>query len=402
MEITYSIFEEHLQYILDFWKPAIDFEKGGVHWVVQVLPQFSIKKRTEKSLLMHVRHLYNYSCGKQYGIEGAAEIAHHLYQSLDTVFPQHNGIYESGHQGIQPLIRPEIYPKLSSYDQCYTVIGLAKYAGVFSDEQAYHKAKNLLYRTREVFEDLPYKERGMFAEISLPTGEKSGKTGNSFLHTLEALVNLLQTVDIIFKNPERRNMERQQLTAYVEEVYDIFISHLFHPQDSTVPDKRELDLTLPPHYASMHTTMAHPLEWVGFFFEAELVTGVHFDFNGVKARSVVDLVIERALANNGCFKNAYLPRQDACLLKSEFWSQSEAVLGMLFAWRQFGNRRYLNDAVKAALFYFTNFVDTVYGGINEEVDANGTVISMRKGGIYKCDHHSLRMCEKVLQYRLLD
>lgn len=49
-------------------------------------------------------------------------------------------------------------------------------------------------------------------------------------------------------------------------------------------------------------------------------------------------------------------------------------------------------------FYKDNFIDKKFDGIFSDVSEDGIVISRSKGYEMKCDYHSVRMCEKILEW----
>ena len=86
----------------------------------------------------------------------------------------------------------------------------------------------------------------------------------------------------------------------------------------------------------------------------------------------------------------------------QFLGQVESTLTACYAAGYYRSSRYLAKARELLSFYFNYFVDREFGGIFSELSSSGIAVDRRKGHMYKCDHHNLRMCEKILKYGLLE
>jgi mannose/cellobiose epimerase-like protein (N-acyl-D-glucosamine 2-epimerase family) len=397
---TYQRFNSHISDILEYWKKAVDYEAGGIHFWLDDFEPGTVMKLGGKCLLMHVRQLYDYAVGIKYGIAGSPEIARHLYTTLDTVFPSHGGLYESGMR-FRRFFRPDRSMHILFYDQLYTVIGLAKYAWATGDATVYAKAKGLYDTVMAAAVHHPFERNGLYAHYSVEDGHAQGKNGNTHLHHLEALLTLWEAATQTFTGDDLQQ-ELAGLRETIGKAYELFTAKLFDRQRLITPDDFNEEFQLSPKNLHSSVTMGHPLEWVGFWREAQILTGEQYPFLESDARSMVDATIARAVAPNGCFRNYFFLKEQLCAGVSDFWGQVEAVLGLLYAAQSCNEPRYREAAEACAGFYFEHYIDKEYGGIYLEMDQSGIATDRVKGSGYKCDHHCLRMCEKTIRYRLLD
>lgn len=398
MLLTATILESHIHDILSYWENAVDYDQGGIHFWVD---HAELRPFDRKCLLMHARQLYNYAVGIEQGHTRSESIARHLYETLDTVFPPLDGLYPSkvGFGFGMHRRAPNAPPAVKAYDQYYLVIAMARYAVATADPAVFDRARALFDRICEAL--CPTAGLGSASWIDMGDTSVHGFDGNTNLHCVEAMVNLayaLERIDSIAHREEYRRYLRTRLGDALR----LFESTFFDKEHLCTPEVFDDDRQIAQEQLFSPVTMAHPLEWLGFWFEARQLTGIEIPFFGAESRRLTDAIVERAVAPNGCFRNNYYLVEGRCDTLSDFWGQAEAVLGLLYAARIHGIQAYANAADTVAQFYFEQYRDGERGGIYSEVSESGIVIDRQKGKPYKCDHHSLRMCEKILRWNLLE
>jgi mannose/cellobiose epimerase-like protein (N-acyl-D-glucosamine 2-epimerase family) len=393
MELSYSWFKDHIAFILNYWKEAVDYENGGIFFLSNHYTG-ELEKTGEKSVLMHVRQLYNYSVGSLYNVADSEKIAGHLFHTLDSVFQKHQGCYVTNHPYLGGFTK-----RITAYDQFYIVTGLAKYAAVFKDKKAYQRTKEHFLFTRRFFGDGSFSERGCFDSYDKKTGVFGIKTENAMLHHFEACINLLAAAQSVF-NREDFEKEAHEISRIIEESNSLFFNRIYDKEKRIVRKFFENNMQ-PYKYQDRHpVTIAHALEWMGFFFEAQIL--LTKSFLKKEIQELTETTFLRGYHNSGCFLNDFFLEEGRCMATSVFWGQVEAVLGALYAYHLYKDIQYRNMADNLIKFYKENFVDDKDGGIFSGVTDDKIVFQRIKAFAYKCDHHSIRMCEKILQYKLLD
>lgn len=389
-----SVLEDHIRYILTYWREAVEFDSGGIHYQMDNYGN-GVIRQNKKCLLMHARQLYDFSVGAEFNIGDSQNVAEHLYNTLDLVFKRHEGIYQSFSESEIPVETDN----LSSYDMFYLVIGLSRFAKSFKRSDAYHRAKEIYFKTVEFFKDGEISELGCFANYSISQNRYFGKTGNATLHFLEATIDLIAAAKVIFSADELEK-ELNDLSTYFDPIYKLFSEKIYDREKQVTYEFFDDDFTPSNEQIYGYATGTHCLEWFGFYFELNLLTGKKTEFLENQSRQLVETVIERCVSESGFLKNDYYLQEDFALPRSSFWSQSEFILGLVYAHKYFSDEKYLNLANKMFEYYLENFIDKKFGGIFSDlylIDERTTVVNRSKGFSMKCDHHSLRMCEKTIE-----
>ncbi len=154
--------------------------------------------------------------------------------------------------------------------------------------------------------------------------------------------------------------------------------------------------------AGRSTTLGHPLEWFGFLFEAQHHLKRKSTVLEEAGEKLLNNNLDLAYADSGCFRSKYSFDEHTVYPKTDFWSQVEGILGALYGYAYYGDARYRDKADDMWEFYRRSMCDAAHGGIYEQVARDGTPLSFTKGSPWKCDHHALRVCEKIIRYRLLE
>jgi mannobiose 2-epimerase len=81
----------------------------------------------------------------------------------------------------------------------------------------------------------------------------------------------------------------------------------------------------------------------------------------------------------------------------DWWPQAETIVGLVNAFEQSGDERYLNNAIKCWNFTNKYLVDHKAGEWFNAVSATGTVSKGDKAGFWKCPYHNGRMCMEIIE-----
>ncbi|WFB34328.1 AGE family epimerase/isomerase [Kiritimatiellota bacterium B12222] len=390
-----SLFEDHLNYILEWWAPFVDWENGGI--VTYVHPLKKVESTPRRAPLMHLRQLYNYSVGFEHGHAQSEHIAHHLYNSLYSSFPKRSGSLLVGNKS-QKIEDNSI----SSYLNAYHVIALSRYALAFNHRAAAESALQIYKELDLLFTDYDLKTLGTWDTFDPTTQQRSDKSDNAHIHRCEAALNLFRALKKVA--PDQLEIEKNYLQSQIKDLLYFFDTRISRPEDGLTVEHLADDCSPCAEFDYIYQSLAHGFEWLGFCFEIEAHCEITIPFMDDRMRRLSSRTLENGLAPNGCFRNDFYPGSKSAPLCATFWPQVESILGVLWARKRWGEQAFpLEKAQRMMNFYQQYFFksEALGGGILTTVSENGCPISLNTGHNFKCDHHAVRMVEKVIDYNLL-
>ena len=84
-------------------------------------------------------------------------------------------------------------------------------------------------------------------------------------------------------------------------------------------------------------------------------------------------------------------------MERHWWVQAEAVVGLMFAWKNSGNALYLENAKKTWNYIRRQIIDPVNGEWYWSRLPNGQInLKDDKAGFWKCPYHNGRMCLEMV------
>jgi mannose/cellobiose epimerase-like protein (N-acyl-D-glucosamine 2-epimerase family) len=183
-----------------------------------------------------------------------------------------------------------------------------------------------------------------------------------------------------------------------------FRNRIARPDEGWTVERLNHDATPADHVEEWAQSLGHALEWMGFYFEMETHCGVTLPFPEEDLRTLARNTLDNGLSPCGAFRNDYVPRFRAGPQIATFWPQVEAPLGSLWAAARWGEETFPREEAERMLAFYRAhlFVPEEYGGgIFSSVSENGVPLRWNRGYRFKCDHHAVRLCEKVLEYGLV-
>ena len=371
---TREDFTKHREAILRFWERARDNEDGGFH--IWIGPDGTVWKRRHRSLLIQSRLLYNYAEGMRAGLSFCADHARHLYHFITSQMRTPGGWYGGIYEG--ELRAPEV---LDAYDNLFAVIAMARYAQASGRAEVAEEAWRL-FRTIEataVKGDLAI--TGVVGGISRMMHRSVSTesfSGNNNLHYLEALVCL------------REAGIGDELIGRGQAMRRFFYARILDAEHMVVFDRFHAGYDQPWRGLGAHTSLAHGLEWVDFF---RCMPGMHLDES--TERALIDKAVEHGLRPSGLFQDCFYIHEGKSAKGGMYWPQVEAIKTLNLATGIYGSR-YRDTCQRMAQYYFEHYIDSD-GGVFSEIDRNGVVTDRTKGGYWKCDYHSMRMCVDAIE-----
>jgi mannose/cellobiose epimerase-like protein (N-acyl-D-glucosamine 2-epimerase family) len=372
--VTLQRFVQHREAILRYWARARDDAGGGFYsWIG---PAGDVWHRDHRPLLIQARLLYNYAEGMRAGLDFAAGHAGFLYDFLTTRLRTLGGWYSSWHDG--KLRNPEV---LDAYDNLFVVIGMARYAQASGRADVLDEAWRVfqLVEQQTVPADLAHCGVVGVMGASFRWGApEAGCIGNLDLHYLEALVCLRDAGLAV------------DLTPRVAGMRTFFLAKILEPKLFLTFDRFDGSYDRPVRSPGSNVSLGHGLEWIDFFrcFEAlALDKAVELGILGVAVR--------QGVRRNGAFEDSFYLSDGRCAGGAEFWPTVESIKTMNLAYTVYG-APYDEVCRRLAGFYFRYFVDSD-GAVFTEVDRNGVATNRTKGGFWKCDYHTMRMCMDIIE-----
>ena len=368
-------FYGHFEGILRYWERCRDRERGGFHHLIDATG--AVVPSPNRVLLIQSRLLYNYAEGIRAGFAFCREPAGHLYDFLTGSLRTPGGWYASLVDG--KLFFPDA---LDTYMNSFVVLAMARYAQATGRADVRDEAWRLFQLIEEKTIPGDLRTGGILGGWGPggpgfpPMGQYAG---NNVLHYLEALVCL------------RDAGLGAELGDRVFSVRDFFLARILDPREFVTFDAFRDGFHNPDRRPGAYTSLAHGLEWFGFFREwpgAELPETVE--------RALLDKALQNAVQPDGHFTDQFFLTERRCAGAASFWTQSEAVKGFGLGARLFGEP-YGDAFRRTGKFYFARFLDAD-GGVFSTVDRNGVAVSRMKGHAWKADYHSLRMCVEGMRH----
>jgi mannose/cellobiose epimerase-like protein (N-acyl-D-glucosamine 2-epimerase family) len=374
MTPTKKRFAQHREEILRFWEKCYDPESGGYYaWVG---PTGEVWKREHWSLLIQARLLYNYSEGIRAGIDIAAQNAERLYAFITGKMHVPKGWYAGIYEG--EVTAPDV---LDAYSNLFVVIGMARYALATGSSEVLDRARQLLAIIEQETIRGDLADVGVVGRMGAHGRRISSRdeyTGNNNLHYLEALARL------------RDAGVNHDLDQKVEKLRTFFLRYILDKERMFTHDRFRDSFNDPWSGPGAYVSLGHALEWVDFFrgFPGQAL-------DEATEKGIMAHAIEQAVRDDGLFEDSFYLTEGRCAGGADFWPQVEAVKTYNLAAQVYG-APYDEIARRLATYYFDHFVDSD-GGVFSEIDRNGVVTSRFKGGYWKCDYHSMRMCVDVTE-----
>jgi mannose/cellobiose epimerase-like protein (N-acyl-D-glucosamine 2-epimerase family) len=180
------------------------------------------------------------------------------------------------------------------------------------------------------------------------------------------------------------------LKPRVRAIRQFMLSHIWDGQRGLVHDHFHESFENPSVGPGGKTSLAHGLEWMAFF---RLFEGCALP--EAVERRVLSMALGCGLRKDGFFQDTFFFPEERTAGPAQFWTQTEAVVGFNVARRVYGEE-YHEPLMALADYYMNHFVDAEHGGIFSEIDCNGVVVDRKKGGYWKADYHSVRMCAEIM------
>lgn len=388
-----AVFRDQLhRQILGFWLAhGIDRRHGGYQPWLDRAGNPDPAGNAPKSLVQQSRMIWTFSAA--YALEARWEYPAAAWQGQkffgekfwDT---KHGGWFWSVHVDGSPRER---FKHL--YGQSFAIYALAEYGRAFRDPRAIACAMQGFRLVEENAHDAGrrgYRERftedWQVEESNDPIGPPHTKSMNTHIHLLESFTTLYRAT--------RDPTVRQRL----EELLRLCTEIITTPEGYSV-DFFDRDWNSIPG----GTSYGHNVEVAWLMLDAADALFWH-DRKAVEARALA--LVDHALrygydSQHGGFFY-YGPKQGAATdLRKEWWTQAEALVGLLACYQITRDPKYWQAFEKTAEWCLKRQADPEYGEWYASLDPDGTVRDSIKASPWKAAYHNGRACIELIR-RLRD
>ncbi len=393
--------QDHLRdELLPFWLGrGVDSEHGGF------LTYFDRDGRatgeTVKTLVGQTRMVFTFSSMYRAGFaqDKALSIAQGGVEFLIDHFwdEQHGGWFWTTERDGSPLNESKI-----GYGHSFAMYALSEYGMASGDLRGMEYAA----KTFETFQSLAADNlNGGYYEFcerdwtKKPPGRKGGdrKSLDVHMHLMEAFTNLYEaTGSQIYYDKTR-------------EVIDLIFRHMIHPEHGTgiaqfspdwTPQRAILfddvwgtdrDVDEPEGRPMDNTSYGHNVEFAWLLAHAVRTLDLDMEVYREPMRKLYDHCLAYGIdAERGgvyCEGQHHGPAREK---NKEFWQQAETLVGLLDAYRLFGDEKYLEGYEKVHRFVFDHAINHEVGEWYPLFDENNTLLRDEMAHAWKINYHTVR------------
>jgi len=374
--------------ILPYWmKRTLDKEHSGFYGRIDGENQ--LHPKADKGSILNARILWTFSAAynqfknPQYlGIADRA-FAYFIDHFIDNT---HGGVYWM----IDFLGNPT-ETKKQIYAQAFAIYGLSEYYKATKNEKALITAKNLFHLIEHHAFD--QEENGYFEaydrkwnlleDLRLSAKDANEKkTMNTHLHILEAYTTLFQ----VWKDEQLKKQLKNLIVLFLDKFVNVHYGfRLFFDE----------------HWNSKsdEISFGHDIEGSWLLQEAAEILGDKSLIEKTKkyANLMVDNVLLNGFDNDAGLMYEATPEgiKDA---DKHWWPQAEAIVGLVNAWQNSSNNKYLQKSSDVWDFIKSKIIDAENGEWFFKVNNKGQPYILEdKVGPWKCPYHNGRACLEIIK-----
>ena len=373
--------------ILPYWiKKMQDREHGGFYGRID--GNDFIHKNANKGAILNARILWTFSAAfRMLKHPEYLEMAERAYQYLTDFFIDkvNGGIFWE----LDYLGKP-VNTKKQTYAQGFALYGLSEFHRATGKPEALEQAKAFFYLIEK--HCLDQQSRGYFEAFTenwqpiddMRLSEKDAnekKTMNTHLHILEPYTNLMR----IWKSPEIIRAQKNLIHIFTDKILNRETHHLnlFFDENWNVK--------------SSTVSYGHDIEASWLLFEAAQELGDDELTNEIKKLS---LKIADAASEGLEWDGSMLYEKEGEHVDTErhWWVQAEAVVGLMYAWKNSGKMLYRENAQDVWNYIRRHIIDHANGEWHWSCFPVLQVNRIKdKAGFWKCPYHNGRMCMEVMK-----
>lgn len=399
--------------LLPFWlERSPDHEYGGF------LTYFDRNGKptgeTTKTFLMQIRMLYTMSSAHRAGY-GGGQCGQFAKMGCDFILDhywddEHAGWFWIADRNGSPTVTSKI-----GYGQCFAMYAFSEYYLATGDKLGREIAERTYAAICGHMADVRY---GGFYEIMQRDWqpERPGKYGGD-RKSMDVHMHMMEALTTYYEMTGSPTHHRRLL-----EVIDLLINKMLDPETGLGYIQFSLDFKpLPAIMFAVewgrdakpedglqrplgNTSYGHNVEFIWLLLHAADILGQPRQTYSEVVRRICDHCAEFGIDHKygGLFVEG--PRNSPpTITEKQFWQQAEVLVGMLDAYRLFGDEKYWNAFRNVYDFVFNKFVNMDGGGEwYERLDREGNPIDSALGHAWKISYHTVRsMVQTVRRLKLL-
>jgi mannobiose 2-epimerase len=375
--------------IIPFWlKRTIDHQFGG--FIGRMDHNGIVKEKAPKGLILNARILWTFSAIYQY--DPRPEYLHIARRAFEYLTLKFQDTHYGGYYWMLSYRGEPIDIKKKLYGQAFMVYALSEFVRSTGDSMALNLAKALFQIIEKKAKDR--KHRGylesynrdwtLAEDYRLSDKDMDEKKSmNTHLHLLEAYTNLYR----VWKDESVHKALNILINVFMNHIinsnihcFQLFFDEKWRPKTDCI-------------------SFGHDIEGSWLLTEAvhELNDRYLIDLVAAESLQMVEATRSSGLDNDGGLFYKGSPRN---ILDDDkhWWTQAEAVVGFLNAYKLSANTTYLNTAYRCWQFIENYIVDKKHGewfwsvSRKGKPDTNKDKISKWKG-----PYHNVRACLEILK-----
>ncbi len=364
---------------------------------------------TTKTFLMQIRMLYTMSSAHRAGYGGGrcAELAR---MGADFILDHY---WDAQHEGWFWIADRQGHPTVTSkigYGHCFAMYAFSEYFLATGDPRGLDAAERTYAAVCKHMADTRH---GGYFEIMQADWqpERPGKYGGD-RKSLDVHMHMMEALTTLYEATGSPTYRRRLL-----ETIDLIAARMLDPETGTgyiqfTPDFRPLPAILFAvawgRDAAPEDGQARPLDYTSYGHNVELawlllhaadVLGLERQTYGDLVRKIFDHCVHYGIDTEfgGVFVEG--PRTaPPTITEKQFWQQAEVLVGLLDAYRLFGDEKYWRAFRNVYDFVFAKFVNLDAGGEwYERLDRAGNPIDDALGHAWKISYHTVRSMVQVVK-----
>ncbi len=394
-------FQHLTEELLPFWESrCVDKENGG--FITHFDHAGEDSGEDEKSLIAQTRSIYTFSAAHRagYGEGRLAEMARH---GVDFLIDK---MWDNEYGGFYWLMDRKGNVKIDEkivYGNSFAIYSLAEYTLATGDPRGLEYAEKVFNLIQIHGADTHY---GGYFEMFHRNWELKGNgSAGGDRKTLDAHMHLMEAFTALYE-ASRKQVHRRKLV----EIIELLVSKIMHPEFRTGIPQFWADWTVAPQIkfdiiwgwdrfsedgfksaAEDNTSYGHNVEFAWLLMHALDIAGISYDEYKVQLLASYNHAVDNGI--DWEFGGVYVEGSHAGQVydrEKEFWQQAEVLIGMLDAYRVYGDEKYLKAYDSVHRFVFDKMIHHEVGEWLPLLSRKGDPIWTHMSHSWKINYHTVR------------
>lgn len=394
-------FDHLTKELLPFWeKRCVDAEFGG--YITHFDNAGEDSGEDEKSLIAQTRSVYTFSSAHRagYGEGRYAEIARHGVDFLiNKMWDQENG-------GFYWLMDRKGDVKIDEkivYGHSFAIYSLAEYTLATGDPRGLEYAEKVFDLIQINAADTNF--GGYFEMFNRQWELKGAGSAGGDRKTLDAHMHLMEAFTTLYE-ASGKQVHRRKLI----EVIQLLVTKIMHPEYRTGIPQFWADWSVAPQIkfdiiwgwdrfsedgfksaAEDNTSYGHNVEFAWLLMHALDIAGIPYEEYNEQLLTSYNHAVENGI--DWEFGGVFVEGSHAGAVydrEKEFWQQAEVIIGMLDAYRVYGDEKYLKAYDATHRFVFDKMIHKEVGEWLPLLTRQGAPIWTHMSHSWKVNYHTVR------------